>query len=119
MTTLFCAFYEDASKAEAEAKAAGFTGSDGESWHDFIEVQDDKCRTGKTFDSLAGAEMWLKEEIAATKTVYGCGEILEQEPITRRCRYCVCGGRVKNVRRYVVDHEGIAEDEAVDDLCHG
>ena len=113
----FRAFYEDAAKVEAAAKALGFTGNDGESWHDFVESENGKYRTGKTFPTLVDAEQWLKTEIAAVKSVYGCGTIRLQEPIGRRCRYCVCSG-VRNVHEYTVDDTGIVEDEPMEDLCH-
>ena len=110
----FRAFYEDAAKAEVAAKALGYTG-DG-SLLDYIEADD--YRTGKTFETLANAERWLKSEIGAMKTMFGCGTIRLLEPISRRCRYCVCGGRFRNVHEYTVDDTGIVEDAPSEDLCH-
>lgn len=113
----FRALYEDAAKVEAAAKESGFTGNDGESWHDFVESENGKYRTGKSFQTLAEAEQWLKSEIAAVKSVYGCGTIRAQETINRRCRYCVCNG-VRNVHEYTVDDTGVVEDWPIEDICH-
>jgi hypothetical protein len=109
----FRAFYEDAARTEAAARAEGYNGEDG-SLMDYVEPSD--YRTGKTFPTLTQAEQWLKEQIDAMKTVFGCGNIVEQEPVTRRCRYCVCGG-VRSLHEYTVDDTGIVEDEALEDSC--
>lgn len=109
----FRAFYEDAAKTEAAARKLGYNGSDG-SLMDFVEPSD-HC-SGSTFKSLAEAEQWLKTEIDAMKTVFGCGTIRIQEKVSRRCRYCVCRG-VKNLHEYTVDDTGIVEDEALEDEC--
>jgi hypothetical protein len=109
----FRTFYEDAAKTEAAARAEGYDGNNG-SLMDYVEPSD--YRTGKTFPTLAQAQQWLKLEIEAMKTVFGCGTIREQEPVTRRCRYCVCGG-VRNLHEYTVDDTGIVEDEDLEDQC--
>ena len=109
----FRAFYEDAAKTEAAARKLGYNGTDG-SLMDFVEPSD--YRTGKSFPTLAQAEQWLKTEIDAMKTVFGCGTIRVQEPVNRRCRYCVCGG-VRNLHEYTVDDTGIVEDEVLEDQC--
>lgn len=110
----FLASYEDATKAEAAAKAQGFTGNDGESWHDFIEADD--FRTTKSFGSLNEALQWLKSEIADYKTVYGCGDIRQIERIPRRCQYCICRGE-QATYRWIIDDEGICDEEPCDSLC--
>lgn len=109
----FRAFYEDAAKTEAAARAEGYDGDNG-SLMDYVEPSD--YRTGKTFQTLAQAQQWLKAEIEAMKTVFGCGTIREQEPVSRRCRYCVCGG-VRSLHEYTVDDTGVVEDEAIEDPC--
>lgn len=109
----FRAFYEDAAKTEAAARAEGYNGSDG-SLMDYVEPSD--YRTGKSFPTLTQAQEWLKTEIAAMKTVFGCGTIRELEPVGRRCRYCVCGG-VRALHEYTVDDTGVVEDEALEADC--
>lgn len=112
----YIAFYEDAAKVEAAAKARGFTGNDGESWHDFVEAETDKFRVYKQFSLLKYAEAWLKAEIASTKSVYGQGTIRLQRAATRRCSACVCGG-LHQLHEYTVDDNGIADDQALESLC--
>lgn len=107
----FRASYEDAAKTEADARKEGYDGING-SLLDFVEPS----WSGKTFLTLAEAEQWLKTEIDAMKTVFGCGTIQTQEQVARRCRYCTCGG-VKTVHEYTVDDTGIVEDEALEDEC--
>jgi len=107
----FRASYEDAAKTEAEARKEGYDGING-SLLDYVEP----AWSGQTFPTLAAAEQWLKTEIAAYKTVFGCGTIRTQEAVSRRCRYCTCRG-VKTVHEYTVDDTGIVEDEALDDEC--
>lgn len=109
----FRAFYENAEKTEAAARKEGYDGNNG-SLMDFVEPSD--YRTGKSFQTLADAEQWLKTEIDAMKTVFGCGTIRTQEQVTRRCRYCVCGG-VRSLHEYTVDDTGVVEDEALEDEC--
>jgi hypothetical protein len=62
---------------------------------------------------------WLKVEIAAEKTYWGCGDVLEFSEVPRgeRCDACHCHGKRLD-RRLVIDDEGIAEDEPVDDCFH-
>lgn len=105
--------YEDAAKTEAAARMEGYDGING-SLMDYVEPSD--YRTGKTFQTLIQAEQWLKTEIDAMKTVFGCGTIRELERVTSRCRYCVCGG-VRNLHEYTVDDTGVVEDEAMEDDC--
>jgi hypothetical protein len=110
----FRAFYEDAAKAEVAARALGYTDDDG-SLLDYVEPHD--YRTGKSFETLAAAEQWLKSEIEAMRTMFGCGTVRVLEPVTKRCRYCVCGGKWRAVQEYTVDDTGIVEDEALGDEC--
>jgi|SRR5882757_2333701 len=109
----FWAFYEDITKTEAAARVKGYDGNNG-SLMDYVEPSD--YRIGRSFQSLSEAEQWLKTEIDTMKTVFGCGNIIAQEPVNRRCRYCVCGG-VRNLHEYTVDDTGIVEDEAIEDSC--
>lgn len=112
----YVAFYEDAAKVEAAAKARGFTGNDGESWHDFVEAERTKFRTSRMFSALDPAVEWLKADLSAVKSVYGQGTIILQEPVARRCSACVCGG-IRGVREYTVDDDGIAADEPISSPC--
>ncbi len=112
----YVAFYEDAGKVEAAAKARGFTGTDGESWHDFVEAEHNKFCVSKQFWDLQAAEDWLKTEINALKSVYGQGTIILQRPVVLRCRACVCGG-LQQLHEYTVDDTGIVDDRTIDSLC--
>ena len=109
----FSAFYEDAAKTEAAARLEGYDGQNG-SLMDYVEPHD--FLTGKKFQTVTEAEEWLKMEIGAMKTVFGCGTIRKLEAVGRRCRYCTCRG-VKAVHDYTVDDTGIVEDEVLDDEC--
>lgn len=108
----FRASYEDAAKAEVAARKLGWTEND--SLLDFVEAAD--YWTGKTFETLTKAEAWLKAEIVAGKTMFGCGDIRALEPVQRRCRYCTCRG-VRVVHEYVVEDTGIVSDETAEDQC--
>lgn len=110
---IFMAFYEDAEKTEAAARREGYDGENG-SLMDYVEPSD--YRTGKKFPSLAEAELWLKQEIDSCKTVFGAGTIRLQEPVERRCRYCVCRG-IRDLHEYTVEETGIVEDEALESDC--
>lgn len=109
----FRAFYEDAAKTEAAARAVGYTEASG-SLMDFVEPSD--YRTGKTFPTLEQARDWLMAEVASRKTVFGAGTIRETEPVERRCDYCVCGG-VRALHEYIVDETGVVEDTALETDC--
>lgn len=109
----FRAFYENAAATEAAARAEGYDGNNG-SLMDYVEPSD--YRTGKDFKTLEAAVVWLKEQIEANKTVFGCGNVIELEPVARRCRYCVCGG-IRRRHEHVVDHDGLAEDFEIDEEC--
>ena len=112
----YLAFYTDAAKVEAAAKARGFSGNDGESCHDFVNAEHNKFRVYMTFATVGAAENWLSSEIRKCKSDSGQGVVIEQEPVTERCRACICGG-VRQVHEYVVDDTGIAEDHVLDSLC--
>lgn len=112
----YWAFYEDAAKVEAAAKARGFTGQDGESWHDFVEAEHNKFRVAKEFLTRDGAERWLKKAINDRLTVYGCATIRLQRPVSKRCSACVCGG-IEEVREYDVDDTGIVDERRIDSPC--
>ena len=76
----FLAWYEDAAKVEAGAKKRGFTGRDGESWHDFVEADLGKYSTKRAFPSLGLAIAWLTARCKSVDTVYGSGTIRKIEP---------------------------------------
>jgi len=61
----YIAYYEDAGKVEAAAIERGFTGKEGESWHDFVDAEHSKFRTTQQFRDLTAAVDWLKGEIAS------------------------------------------------------
>jgi hypothetical protein len=115
-THSYFASYEDAAKVEAAAKKRGFTGNDGKSWHDFVDIEQDKFRTGKQFWDLQKAEDWLKSEVSNYKSVCGSGKILLQEPVINRCSTCVCGG-LQNIREYLVYDTGIADTRVIESMC--
>lgn len=112
------AFYEDAAKVEAAAKAKGFTGADGESWHDYVESHNDKFNTVARFPTLREAVSWLRGEVKAYKTVFGAGTIRLVEIVERpdQCRYCVCSGR-RATHEWIVTDDGIESDDAIDNNC--
>lgn len=112
----YIAYYEDADKVEAAAKARGFTGNDGESWHDFVEAEQDRFCCTKEFRDLNAAVAWLSSEIAATKSVYGEGRILERVRMKTRCAVCTCRG-IQDIREWIVDNEGIEDERPVSSLC--
>ncbi len=112
----FIAFYEDAAKVEAAAKARGFTGNDGESWHDFVEAEHDRFRCSRSFPGLQDAVDWLKGEVAETKSVYGAGNVVERVAVGQRCSACTCGG-FHEIREYVVDDQGVADSKSLDSPC--
>jgi hypothetical protein len=112
----YIAYYEDAALVEAAAKKRGFTGNDGESWHDFVEAEHDKFRRAKQFRKLDRAEKWLKAEINANKSVYGQGTIVLQEVAKPKCRACDCGG-LRELHEYIVDDTGVVEDRDIESVC--
>jgi len=116
MPQSYIAYYEDAAAVEAAATARGFTGNDGESWHDFVDAERNKFRCSRQFQKLQPAVEWLKAEIDARKSVYGVGTIVKREPITHKCAACVCNG-MRELHEYIVDDEGIAEDRAIESVC--
>lgn len=116
MTTEFVAFYEDFTKVEAAAKARGL--EDGESFHDFVEVQQDRFRAAKKFTTLREAVSWLRAEVKAYKTVYGAGDVRLIEVVERsnRCRYCTCNGR-RATEKWIVTDDGIEQHDMLDSPC--
>lgn len=111
----FLAVYEDAHKVEVSAKLAGFTGEDGESWFDFVEDGYTKHNTARGFPSLPLAVAWVKKAVLGNKTVYGSGHVYELQ-VVKRCHHCTCDG-VHRVREYLVDDEGIAENNSLPSPC--
>ena len=67
-TKFYHAYYEDASKIEAAAKEAGYTGESGQSWFDFVDASMAKYRQNGYFDTVQKAEAWLKERIVLIPT---------------------------------------------------
>lgn len=113
------AWYEDAEKVEKAAKARGFTGNDGESWHDFVEAENNRFATRQMFKNLDAAVQWLQSEIVALKSVYGVGNIrlVESVPRRERCQYCCCDG-IRGLHEWTVSDTGIETDEGLQSLCH-
>ena len=113
--TIFHASYEDYEKAKAAARTRGWKGED--DLGDFIEFTDHQ--TGADFATLDEAVEWLKSEINALKSTFGCGDIDELTKIERRerCKYCVCNG-LRPVTRYIVTDDGIESEEPAREDCH-
>lgn len=108
----YVALYEDSAKVEAAATAAGCP-KDG-SFLDYVEASEH--RTAKRFVKMESAVEWLVAEIKAGKSLFGVGEVVTQEEVTKRCKYCTCGGRI-TTHRTIVDDEGATEPEALDNDC--
>lgn len=113
----YIAFYENAEKVELAARARGFTGNDGESWHDFVEAELDKFRTSRLYGDLNQAIEWLKSEINAHKSVYGIGHVRLQERVTTKCQHCICEG-TQFTHEWTVCHEGIDDDCELSSPCY-
>lgn len=108
----FQAGYEDVALSEAEARRRGWDGTDG-----FLDyLNDNGVRVHRQFPTKAEAESWLKAEIDALKTVFGCGDIDVLERPKRRCTYCTCGGWL-TVQSFVVDDEGISDERILSEEC--
>lgn len=103
----YIALYEDFAKVQALT-------DDEESYHDF--AQSSQGRTSKRFASLDEAIAWASKAVDDCLTVYGCGEVREIEAVTRRCRYCTCGGR-QLVRRHIVSEAGVDETHEEETEC--
>lgn len=103
----YVALYEDFAKVQAIT-------DDEEAYHDI--AQSPRGRTSKHFDTLDAAVAWVSKAVNDYLTVYGCGEVREIEPVRRRCRYCVCGGR-QLVRRHIVSETGIDQTEEQESEC--
>lgn len=108
----FQAGYEDMALSEAEARKRGWDGSEGMLDH----LNDNGVRVYRQFATKAEAEKWLKDEIAALKTVFGCGDIDVLEQPKRRCDYCTCGGWL-TVASFIVDDEGISDERSLSEEC--
>lgn len=103
----YVAFYEDFAKVQAAT-------NDEESYHDL--AQSGECRTARRFTKLDKAVAWASKMVDDGLTVYGVAEVREIEPVERRCRYCICGGR-QLVRRHIVSETGIDETEEAESEC--
>ena len=114
--TKFLAWYEDAAKVEAAAKARGFKGQDGESWHDFVEADSERLSTFRQFKTFDAAVAWLTAECRAVKTVYGAGTIRRLEPPLERCGACTCRGLIATYEWTVAD-DGVEQGQALDSPC--
>lgn len=110
---IFVAAYEDQKLTEAEAKRRGWDGTVGEML-DYIN--DNGVRISQNFPTKEQAEAWLMSEIAAGKSVFGCGDINVIESPKRRCKYCTCGGFL-TVQSFNVDDTGIVEECDVSEEC--
>lgn len=117
--TVYRASYECSALAEARARAAGWQGPDDEvGMLDYIDVHTDEDSVAQKFPTKDAAEAWLKGEIAANRTLFGCGDIdaLERVEPRARCRYCTCRG-VKATQSFLVDDTGIVDEREVSDEC--
>ena len=73
--------------------------------------------TVRVFYNLDEAVEWVRLEVNAGRSVYGCGEVNRQEASDgQRCRYCTCDGWF-DVHRYIVSDTGLDEDSTVDKPC--
>src|SRR5689334_18883973 len=104
----FVASYESMTRAEAKARAAGWDGAEGEML-DYIDFHDTDI--ARAFPNQGMALAWLKKELDANKSLFGCGDIDEIETVDprKRCRYCICRGK-RTVRSWIATHEGIEEE---------
>lgn len=103
----YVAFYEDRAKVEKLT-------NDEEAFHE--TAQSGEANTSHKFATLDAAVAWASKAVDDALTVYGCAEVREFEPVTRRCRYCVCRGR-QLVRRHIVSETGIDETHEEDSDC--
>lgn len=115
MATEFLAAFEAIEPLKAAALKAGCP--DDGSYLDYAEASDH--RIGKAFDNRPEAIGWLKEQIEAGRTTFGCGDLTEVEKIPRekRCRYCICNGERPRTRS-VVDDDGESDIEFLDDCAN-
>lgn len=117
-TVTFLAIYEAMEKAKVLAAKEGWT--EDESIADYIDLHDGSVDLCRKFATEQAAIDWLKQEITALNTVFGCGEIISVEKVepARRCKYCTCRGQ-KRVSRILVDDDGPTSDgpDYFDD-CH-
>ena len=112
----YTAYYEDAAMVEAAAIERGFTGKEGESWHDYVDAENAKFRTSREFSNITLAVKWLKGHIAESHSCYGVGTVLLEERMSKRCASCTCGG-LRAVREYSVDETGIVERNDLNVPC--
>ena len=112
----YVAHYEDAARAKASACSAGYTGAEGQSWYDFIDISLAKYRTCDSFDSLEDAERWLVAEIRAEKSCFGTGTIIHYAQPKSKCRECTCLGFWVD-HEYSVNESGIIEDNVLESPC--
>lgn len=106
------ASYEDRAKNIAAAKKNGWDGIDG----GMLDYIDHHLQTYRDFTTQAEAEAWVKEAIAADKTLFGCGDVEVLKQPKRRCRYCTCNGWL-TVQSFIVDDDGADERTDLPEEC--
>lgn len=100
---------------EAIARKNGWNG-EGDGMLDALN--DCYARVERRFPTKDAAVAWLRMEIDAMKSLFGCGDVDEFEEVEprRRCRYCTCRG-AKEVASWIVDDEGVSDEREVADEC--
>jgi hypothetical protein len=70
------------------------------------------------FATLDDAIEWLRLEVKAGRSVYGCGTILQRRLITgdQRCAACDCRG-VQSVHQWIVSDTGVDDDRDLPSQC--
>ena len=109
----FLAAYEHFKKSKAVAMKRGW---DGESDGMLDYLDDNGVRVYREFATQREAEAWLRAEIDAGKTVFGCGDIDVLEQPKRRCRYCTCGGWL-TVKSFLLDGDGAPQEREGSEEC--
>lgn len=112
----YAAYYEDAEAAREAACRAGYAGSEGQSWYDFVDIALAKYRNMQVFAHLEEATKWLSSEIKAGKSCFGTGTIIHFVLPTEECAKCTCGGFWID-HEYSVDESGVIEDNALEPPC--
>jgi hypothetical protein len=107
----FVAYYESRAKVDA------LVGADCEEYANEA-LENPKARERAKFKTLAEAEAWASKAVREAQTVFGAASIdeIEEIPQRNRCRHCDCRGW-QAVRHYIVEDDGIVDDEATDSRC--
>lgn len=110
---IYQASYEDMEKSSAEARRRGWDG-ESEGMLDYLNCNG--ISVHRNFSTKEKAETWLKTEISAHKTLYGCGDIDVLTQPKRRCKYCTCNGWI-TTQSFLADDTGIVEEREVSEEC--